>query len=134
MSNHDMFDALQMLAAERGITVDTLLSALADALESACNRRPDAYEYAWVTIDPDSFEFRVFAQDIRDNEQFRKKPLPMPVLAIGASGSLAGSVGDQARQYASDVTDAVVPDSGHWIYEEHPAELTTMLLGFLSRH
>src|SRR4029079_7788202 len=64
MSNHDMFDALQMLAAERGITVDTLLSALADALESAYKRRTDAYEYAWVTIDPDSFEFRVFAQEI----------------------------------------------------------------------
>src|SRR5438270_5397367 len=64
MSNLDMMEALQMLAAERGITVDTLLSALADALESAYKRRADAYEYAWVTIDPDSFEFRVFAQEI----------------------------------------------------------------------
>ena len=59
-----MMEALQMLATERGITVDTLLSALADALESAYKRRADAYEYAWVTIDPDSFEFRVFAQEI----------------------------------------------------------------------
>ena len=64
MSNLDMMEALQMLATERGITVDTLLSALADALESAYKRRADAYEYAWVTIDPDSFEFRVFAQEI----------------------------------------------------------------------
>ena len=71
MSNIDMFDALQLLAAERGITVDILLSALADALESAYKRRPDAYEYAWVTIDPDSFEFRVFAQEINeDGEPF----------------------------------------------------------------
>jgi len=55
MSNLDMMEALQMLAAERGITIDNLLSALADALESAYKRREDAYEYAWVTIDPDSF-------------------------------------------------------------------------------
>src|SRR3977135_3802257 len=67
MSNLDMMEALQMLAAERGITVETLLSALADALESAYKRREDAYEYAWVTIDPDTFEFRVFAQEIDDN-------------------------------------------------------------------
>ncbi|WP_225849930.1 alpha/beta fold hydrolase [Streptomyces sp. HPF1205] len=77
--------------------------------------------------------FRVFPQDIRDDERFRKTPLPMPVLAIGASGSLGKAEGDQVRQYATDVTGVVVPDSGHWIYEEHPAELTAMLLGFLSR-
>ncbi|WP_314222740.1 alpha/beta fold hydrolase [Streptomyces zaehneri] len=77
--------------------------------------------------------FRVFPQDIRDNEQFRKTPLRMPVLAIGASGSLGGAVGDQAAQYASDVTGVTVADSGHWIYEEHPEELTTMLLDFLGR-
>ena len=71
MSNLDMMEALQMLAAERGITIDTLLGALADALESAYKRRDDAYEYAWVTIDPDSFEFRVFAQEIdEDGEPF----------------------------------------------------------------
>src|SRR5256714_1445958 len=67
MSNLDMMEALQMLAAERGITIDTLLSALADALESAYKRREDAYEYAWVTIDPDTFEFRVFAQELDDD-------------------------------------------------------------------
>ncbi len=67
MSNLDMMEALQMLANERGISVDTLLSALADALESAYKRRPDAYEYAWVTIDPESIDFRVFAQEIDEN-------------------------------------------------------------------
>ncbi|MEV0039475.1 alpha/beta hydrolase [Streptomyces sp. NPDC050804] len=77
--------------------------------------------------------FRVFPQDIHDNAQFQKTPLRMPVLAIGASGSLGSAVGDQAAQYASDVTGVTVPDSGHWIYEEHPEELTTMLLGFLGR-
>jgi len=77
--------------------------------------------------------FRVFPQDIRDNEQFQKTPLRMPVLAVGASGSLGRAVGDQAEQYASDVTGVTIPDSGHWIYEEHPEELTTMLLDFLGR-
>ena len=52
--NQDMMEALQAMAAERGITVDALYAALADALESAYKRLPDAKEYAWVTIDPSS--------------------------------------------------------------------------------
>ena len=62
--NSEMMEALQAMAAERGITVDALFAALADALESAYKRMPDAKEYAWVTIDPSTMEFRVLAQDL----------------------------------------------------------------------
>ena len=75
--------------------------------------------------------FRTFPQDIADNARFQKKPLTMPVLAIGADGSLGSSVGKQVRQYATHVTPVVVRDSGHWIYEEHPKEMTHLLLHFL---
>jgi N utilization substance protein A len=60
--NVDFFEALDVLAQERGISRDTLLSALADALETAYKRLPHAREYAWVTIDPDTAEIKVFAQ------------------------------------------------------------------------
>lgn len=71
MSNPDMMEALQALAAEKGIAVDALLAALADALESAYKRMPDAHEYAWVTIDPTNFDIRVYAQEINeDGEPF----------------------------------------------------------------
>jgi pimeloyl-ACP methyl ester carboxylesterase len=75
--------------------------------------------------------FRAFPQDIEDNAAGKEAKLAMPVLAIGASGSLGEFVPDQVRQYATNVTGVVVPDSGHWIYEERPAELTAILLGFL---
>ena len=52
--NLDMMEALKLLAAEKGISVDTLLQALADALESAYKRMPGAADEAWVTIDPDT--------------------------------------------------------------------------------
>lgn len=74
--------------------------------------------------------FRTIPQDIADNAQFGKKKLTMPVLAIGADGSLGSSVAKQVRHYAKDVTPVVVKDSGHWIYEEHPQEMTDLLLGF----
>ncbi|MGC0343694.1 alpha/beta fold hydrolase [Streptomyces sp. SLBN-8D4] len=75
--------------------------------------------------------FRTFPQDIADNARLRKKPLTMPVLAIGADGSLGSSVAKQVRRYATHVTPAVVPDSGHWIYEEQPKVTTDLLLHFL---
>ena len=62
--NTDMMEALQALADDKGISVDTLYGALADALESAYKRMPGAYEYAWVTIDADTMEIRVLAQEI----------------------------------------------------------------------
>ena len=62
--NADMLEALQALARERGISVDALFAALADALESAYKRMPDAHEYSWVTIDPETMDFRVMAQEL----------------------------------------------------------------------
>ncbi len=62
--NAEMMEALNAMAAERGITVDALYSALADALESAYKRLPGAKEYAWVTIDPETLDYRVMAQDL----------------------------------------------------------------------
>jgi len=63
----EMMEALQALAAEKGISVDTLMAALADALESAYKRMPGAHEYAWVTIDPTNFDIRVYAQEIDED-------------------------------------------------------------------
>jgi N utilization substance protein A len=60
--NTEMLEALQALAREKGISVDALFAALADALESAYKRTPDAYEYSWVTIDPETMDIRVMAQ------------------------------------------------------------------------
>ena len=66
MSNVDMMEALSALAADKGISVDTLFGALADALETAYKRMPGAHDYAWVVIDPETGEFRVMAQELDD--------------------------------------------------------------------
>jgi pimeloyl-ACP methyl ester carboxylesterase len=75
--------------------------------------------------------FATFPQDIKNDAVYQKTKLTMPVMAIGASNSLGNSVPNQVRQYATNVTGVVFPDSGHWIYEEHPAQSTKLLLGFL---
>ena len=65
--NPDMLEALQALAADKGISVDALLAALADALESAYKRMPNSEEYAWVTINPETADIQVFAQKLDDD-------------------------------------------------------------------
>jgi pimeloyl-ACP methyl ester carboxylesterase len=57
----------------------------------------------------------------------------MPVLAVGARYSLGDFVPTQVRMYATNVTGMVIKDFGHWIYEEHPAEMTQVLLSFLQK-
>jgi pimeloyl-ACP methyl ester carboxylesterase len=79
-----------------------------------------------------SFEwFRSLAKDVKDTAAYAKAKLPMPVLAVGAEGSLADFVPKQIRQYADNVTGVVIKDSGHWIYEEQPRQMLERLREFL---
>lgn len=62
-----VMDALEVLGRERGVGVDAILDALANALVSAYKRSPGAAEEARVTIDPDSGEIFVYAQDVDED-------------------------------------------------------------------
>jgi hypothetical protein len=42
----------------------------------------------------------------------------MPVLSIGGDKSLGGSLGEQMKLVATNVTVVMVKNSGHWILEE----------------
>jgi pimeloyl-ACP methyl ester carboxylesterase len=75
--------------------------------------------------------FRAWPGDMKDNAVNQQTKLTMPVLAIGADGSLGDFVASNAEKYADDVTGVVVAGSGHWIYEERPAELIRILIAFL---
>lgn len=62
-----VMEALELLERERGVPVETILDALANALVSAYKRSPGAAEEARVTIDPDSGEIFVYAQDLDED-------------------------------------------------------------------
>jgi transcription termination/antitermination protein NusA len=63
-TNFEFLDALSQIARDKGISVDTLLDALANALVAAYKRLPDSAEEAVVTIDPDNGEIRVYGQEL----------------------------------------------------------------------
>ncbi len=71
--DYRVMEALEMLERERGIPVDTILAALANALVSAYKRTPGAAEEARVTIEPDSGEIIVYAQELDDDGNVMKE-------------------------------------------------------------
>jgi pimeloyl-ACP methyl ester carboxylesterase len=108
---------IDWLAVNKSVVADS--PVYADAL------RDDAHLRA-------SFEwFRAFGTDNADVARLGTAKLTIPVLAVGADHSLGASVAQQDRSYAKNVQAAVVPDSGHWIWEEQPAYMTKLLLDFL---
>nr|WP_246800743.1 alpha/beta hydrolase [Mesorhizobium amorphae] len=78
-------------------------------------------------------QFAAFDQDAIDNKASlaANGKLSMPVLAIGGEKSFGPMMATVMRFAASDVTEGVVPDSGHWIMEENPQATVAMVRDFL---
>ncbi len=64
--NAEFMDALEFLEQEKGVPKELILEALANALVTAYKRQPRAAEEAVVSIDPDTGEILVFAQELDD--------------------------------------------------------------------
>ncbi len=79
-------------------------------------------------------QFAAFAQDAIDNQGFAARgKLTMPVLAIGAEKSFGPAMADDLRFVATDVTSAVIANSGHWLMEEQPAATIAAIRAFLDK-
>jgi pimeloyl-ACP methyl ester carboxylesterase len=66
-------------------------------------------------------QFLAFPTDVADNQAAMGTPLPMPVLAIGGAQSFG----------ATQVTEVVIPQAGHWLMEEQPAATIRAIRTFL---
>jgi transcription termination/antitermination protein NusA len=60
-------EALEVIERERGVPKEHLLDALANALVTAYKRQPKSAEEAVVSIDPDTGEIWVYAQELDDD-------------------------------------------------------------------
>ncbi len=77
-------------------------------------------------------QFKAFDQDAIDNKAFLGKGLlTMPVLAVGGQKSFGPMMATVMRFAATDVKEAVVPNAGHWLMEENPADTIKLLKDFL---
>ncbi|MDQ3470692.1 MAG: transcription termination factor NusA [Actinomycetota bacterium] len=67
MSNLDMSEAIRLLAQEKGLTEDSLLHVLVDALASAYKRRQGAADEVVVEVDPQTMDFTFTAYDVDED-------------------------------------------------------------------
>ena len=75
--------------------------------------------------------FVSFQQAASDFEKLSQTKLTMPVLAIGGERANGEVLGKQMKLVATDATEVVLKDTGHWVMEERPKETTEALLKFL---
>ena len=79
-------------------------------------------------------QFKAFDQDAIDNKAFvAAGKLTMPVLAVGGEKSFGPMMATVMRAAAIDVTEAIVPNSGHWVMEENPAATIKLVTDFLAK-
>lgn len=79
-------------------------------------------------------QFAAFDQDVIDNKAFVKQgKLGMPVLAVGGEKSFGPTMAIVARAAADNVTEIVIPASGHWLMEEQPDATVKAILAFLDK-
>jgi len=77
-------------------------------------------------------QFAAFDQDAIDNRALLARgKLTMPVLAIGGEKSFGPTMATVMRAAASNVTQLVIPGSGHWLMEEQPEATSDAIIAFL---
>jgi len=74
--------------------------------------------------------FRAFDQDARDNAEFAKTKLAMPMLVLGGEKSGGDFLITQARMVAANVDGVIVTASGHWLIDEAPGQVIPRLVAF----
>jgi len=84
----------------------------------------------------DAFEqFGAFTQDAIDDKALLAKggKLAMPVLAAGGEKSFGSQEAVVLRNVASNVQEAIIPNSGHWIMDENPDATIRLVANFLDK-
>lgn len=79
-------------------------------------------------------QFAAFDQDAIDNRAWLAtgRRLTMPVLGIGGAKSFGPTMALVMRSAATNVSEGVIPDAGHWLMEEQPDATVKMVVAFLN--
>jgi len=81
-------------------------------------------------------QFAAFDQDAIDDRAYLQEngKLSIPVYAVGGEKSFGPMMATVMRFAATDVTEGIVPDSGHWIMEENPTATVQLVRAFLEKN
>ena len=126
--------ALQLVKGRERIFLEHFWQTLSPHPEtfSEADRRLYAKAYAQDGAMRAAFElFKTFnTQDAEDNHKFAATKLTMPVLTIEGDKAMGGALATQAKLVADNVSSITLPDTGHWLMEQRPAETIAELSKF----
>ena len=91
---------------------------------AAAYARPGRMRAGWAY-------FASFPKTANDFAELSRRQLRVPVLTIGGAKAFGALLGQQTKLVASEVTVAVLDDTGHWLLEERAQETREALLRFL---
>ncbi len=74
--------------------------------------------------------FGAFEQDAKDNKEFMKTKLKMPLLAMGGEYFGAAFLAEHCKLVAENVKGSNIKGAGHWIVQENTAQVQKDLLDF----
>lgn len=74
--------------------------------------------------------FGDFPQDVKDNHEFMKHKLKMPLLAMGGEYFSAPFLATHSRLVAENVSETKISGSGHWIVQEQTDQVLKGLMDF----
>ncbi|HWU43690.1 MAG TPA: alpha/beta hydrolase, partial [Bdellovibrio sp.] len=75
--------------------------------------------------------FKAFPQDAKDNKEFSKTQLSMPVLSIGGEKAMGGPLAATMKLVAPQAQGVTLKNTGHWLMEESPKATIEALENFL---
>lgn len=74
--------------------------------------------------------FAAFEQDAKENLEFMKNKLKMPVLTMGGEYQSASFLGEHFKNVATNVTELNIKNAGHWLVQEQTQPVLKGLLDF----
>lgn len=74
--------------------------------------------------------FGAFEQDAKDNQEFMKTKLKMPLLAMGGEYFGAAFLADHCKLVADNVKASNIKGAGHWIVQENTEQVKKDMLDF----
>jgi pimeloyl-ACP methyl ester carboxylesterase len=130
-------DMERLVAGRERIYLDRFwneFSASPDRFDEASRRHYSALYALPGAMHSGFSQFAAFDRDaIDDRASLARGRLKMPVLALGGEKSFGPTMAVVMRATADDVTEGIVPGSGHWIMEENPQGTIALVRPFLTR-
>lgn len=77
--------------------------------------------------------FKAFPQDAKDNKEFAKTTLTMPVLSIGGEKAMGAPLAATMKLVAPHAQGVTLKNTGHWLMEENPSATIEALEKFLNQ-